>query len=147
MIFKIETLNNNMNRYIMTSLIPHSDCHSYTRPLCYDIVTSTVYLNPKYDKPTLDHVVNLSKKKLKFKSEALYIYYVIHYIKENILMKLPDLRKAKIYINAFDKKNVIHQFILSVSEFIADLLKLKCTINAIFIYIQYGNEIKFIGII
>jgi hypothetical protein len=83
---------------------------------------------------------------MKFKSETKYIYYVIHYIKENILMKLPDLRRAKIYIRTFDKNNVIHQFILSVGEFISDLLKLKFTMDqTIFIYIQYKNEIKFIG--
>ena len=127
------------------SLIPQSDCHAYIHPVCHDIVTSKVYYsNP--DKPILDHVVNLSKIRMKFKSEALYIYYVIHYIKKNILMKLPDLRRAKIYIHSFDTMNVIHQFILSVSEFISDLLKLNFTIDdTIFIYIQYGNEIKFIG--
>jgi len=128
-----------------TSLIPHSDCHSYTRPLSYDIVTSTVYYSNS-DNPIMDHVVNLSKIRMSFSSESKYIYYVIHYIKENILMKLPDLRRAKIYINTFNKKNVIHRFILSVSEFVSDLLKLKFTFDqSIFIYIRYGNKIKFIG--
>jgi hypothetical protein len=83
---------------------------------------------------------------MKFKTEIQYWYYVINYIKETILIKLPNLRRAKIYINTFDKKNVIHQFILSVSEFIGDLLKKKFVLNEmIFIYIQYGHEIKFIG--
>jgi hypothetical protein len=83
---------------------------------------------------------------MKFKTELQYWYYVINHIKEKILIKLPDLRKAKIYINTFDKKNVIHQFILSVAEFIGDLLKKKFVMNEmIFIYVQYGNDIKFIG--
>jgi hypothetical protein len=61
-------------------------------------------------------------------------------------MKLPDLRKAKIYIRTFDKNNIIHQFILTVYDYIADLLKMKYDIDhIIFIYIQYENEIKFIG--
>ena len=49
-------------------------------------------------------------------------------------------------INTFDKKNVIHQFILSVAEFISNIIKKPFVMNQmIFIYIQYGNDIKFIG--
>jgi len=42
-----------------------------------------------------------------FKTESLYMYYVIDHIKK-ILMKLPDLRKAKIYIRTFDKNNIVN---------------------------------------
>lgn len=83
---------------------------------------------------------------MKFKTELQYWYYVINYIKETVLIQLPNLRKAKIFINTFDKNNVMHQFILSVSQYISDLLKLKIRLSqTIFIYIQYGNQIKFIG--
>ena len=124
---------------------PQYDCHSYSHPVCYDIVTSTVYYkNPS--NPVIDHVENLKKYRMKFKTELKYWYYVINYIKETVLIKLPNLRKAKIYINTFDKNNVIHQFILSVTEFIGDLLKKKFILHqTIFVYVQYGYEIKFIG--
>jgi hypothetical protein len=127
------------------SVIPHADCHDYTHPHCYDMVTSKVYYKNS-SKLEIDHIKDLKQYRMKFKTEIQYWYYVINYIKETVLIKLPNLRRAKIYINTFDKKNIIHQFILSVSEFIGDLLKKKFVLNEmIFIYIQYGHEIKFIG--
>lgn len=122
-----------------------SDCHSYTHPLSYDIVTSKVYYENS-TKPIIKHIKDLKQYRMKFKTELQYWYYVINYIKETVLIKLPNLRKAKIFINTFDKNNVMHQFILSVSEYIGDLLKVKFKLSqTIFIYIQYGNQIKFIG--
>lgn len=119
-----------------------SDCHVHIKPLEYDMVTAKVHYSDPYK---LKRVTNLSKKRMYFKTEAAYIYYVIDHIKK-ILMKLPDLRKAKIFIKTFDKKNIIHQFILTIYDYIADLLKMKFDIeHIIFIYIQYGNQIKFIG--
>lgn len=136
-----------MTKLVMAhvSVIPHSDCHVYTHPRCYDMVTSKVcYKNSS--KLEIDHIKDLKQYRMKFRNELQYWYYVINYIKETVLIKLPNLHRAKIYINTFDKKNVIHQFILSVSEFIGNLLKKKFVLNEmIFIYIQYGHEIKFIG--
>ena len=123
--------------------ICESDCHVHIKPLAYDMVRGKVHYSK--DPYKLERVTNISKKRMYFKTETLYMYYVIDHIK-TILIKLPDLRKAKIYIKTFDKKNIIHQFILTIYDYIADLLKLKFDINhIIFIYIQYGNEIKFIG--
>jgi len=122
-----------------------SDCHIHIKPLAplaYDMVIGKVHYSDPYK---LHGVTNISKKRMYFKTERLYMYYVIDHIK-NILMKLPDLRKAKIYIKTFDKGNIIHQFILTIYDYIADLLKMKFNMeHIIFIYIQYGNEIKFIG--
>lgn len=123
--------------------ICESDCHVHIKPLAYDMVRGNVHYSK--DPYKLEQVTNISKKRIYFKTEIAYIYYVIDHIKR-ILMKLPDLRKAKIYIRTFDKKNIIHQFILTIYDYIADLLKMKFDINhIIFIYIQYGHEIKFIG--
>ena len=123
----------------------HSDCHVYTHPRCYDFVEAKVYFKNS-EKPIIERISDLKQYRMKFKTELQYWYYVINHIKEKILIKLPDLRRAKIYINTFDKKNVIHQFILSVAEFIGDLLKKKFVLNqVIFIYVQYDNKIKFIG--
>jgi quinolinate synthase len=122
-----------------------SDCHVYTHPRCYDFVEAKVYFKNS-EKPMIERISDLKQYRMKFKTELQYWYYVINHIKEKILIKLPDLRRAKIYINTFDKKNVIHQFILSVAEFIGDLLKKKFVLNqVIFIYVQYDNKIKFIG--
>ena len=123
--------------------ICESDCHVHIKPLAYDMVRGKVHYSK--DPYKLERVTNISKKRMYFKTETLYMYYVIDHIKR-ILMKLPDLRKAKIYIKTFDKKNIIHQFILTIYDYIADLLKMKFNMeHIIFIYIQYGNEIKIIG--
>jgi hypothetical protein len=120
-----------------------SDCHVYTKPLSYDFVEGKVY---HFGKLEIDRIEDLKQYRMKFKTELQYWYYVINHIKERILIKLPDLRRAKIYINTFDKKNVIHQFILSVAEFISNMLKKPFVLNqVIFIYVQYENKIKFIG--
>jgi hypothetical protein len=122
-----------------------SDCHVYAHPLSYDFVEAKVYYKNS-EKPIIERISDLKQYRMKFKTELQYWYYVINHIKERILIKLPDLRRAKIYINTFDKKNVIHQFILSVAEFISNMLKKPFVLNqVIFIYVQYENKIKFIG--
>ncbi len=129
------------------SNMPHSDCHVYvySHPLSYDFVEAKVYYENS-SKPIIKHIADLKQYRMKFRTELQYWYYVINHIKEKILIKLPDLRRAKIYINTFDKNNVIHQFILSVAEFISNILKKPFVLNqVIFIYVRYGNEIKFIG--
>ena len=120
-----------------------SDCHVYTKPLSYDFVDATVYYSQKLE---VNRIEDLKQYRMKFKTELHYWYYVINHIKEKILMKLPDLRRAKIHINTFDKNNIIHQFILTVGEYISNLLKRKFISKyTIFIYVQYDNKIKFIG--
>jgi quinolinate synthase len=124
---------------------PESDCHVYVHPLSYDIVTSKVYYTNS-TKLKIKHIEDLKQYRMKFKTELQYWYYVINYIKETVLIQLPNLRLAKIYINTLDKNNVIHQFIISVGEFIGNILKMPFIMNQmIFIYIQYGHDIKFIG--
>jgi hypothetical protein len=120
-----------------------SDCHVYTKPLSYDFVEGKVY---HFGKLEIDRIEDLKQYRMKFKSELHYWYYVINHIKEKVLIKLPDLRRAKIHIKTFDKNNIIHQFILTVGEYISNLLKRSFDLNKkIFIYVQYDNKIKFIG--
>ena len=129
----------------MAQSVTQSDCHVYTHPLSYDFVEAKVYFKNSA-KPIIERISDLKQYRMKFKTELQYWYYVINHIKEKILIKLPDLRRAKIYIKTFDKNNVIHQFILSVAEFISNILKKPFVLNqVIFIYVQYGSEIKFIG--
>ena len=122
-----------------------SDCHVYSKPLSYDFIEGRVcYQNSA--KPEIKDISDLKQYRMKFKTELQYWYYVINHIKEKILIKLPNLRKARIYINTFDKNNIIHQFILNVTEFIANILKKPFVLDkVILIYIQYENKIKFIG--
>ncbi len=120
-----------------------SDCHVYTKPLSYEFVEGKVYYSPKLE---INRIEDLKQYRMKFKSELQYWYYVINHIKEKVLIKLPDLRRAKLHIKTFDKNNIIHQFILTVGEYISNLLKRPFCLNEkIFIYVQYDNKIKFIG--
>jgi len=120
-----------------------SDCHVYTRQLSYDFVEGKVYYSTKLE---INRIEDLKQYRMKFKNEMQYWYYVINNIKEKVLIKLPDLRRAKIHIKTFDKNNMIHQFILTVGEYISNLLKKKFISKyTIFIYVQYDNQIKFIG--
>jgi len=122
-----------------------SDCHVYTKPLSYDFVQGKVYYQNS-SKLEINRIEDLKQYRMNFKNELQYWYYVINYIKEKVLIKLPDLRRAKIHIKTFDKNNMIHQFILTVGEYISNLLKRKfISKSTIFIYVQYGNQIKFIG--
>ena len=122
-----------------------SDCHVYTKPLSYDFVQGKVYYQNSA-KLEINRIEDLKQYRINFKNELQYWYYVINYIKEKVLIKLPDLRRAKIHIKTFDKNNIIHQFILTVGEYISNLLKRKfISKHIIFIYVQYGSQIKFIG--
>jgi hypothetical protein len=120
-----------------------SDCHVYTPLLSYDFVDAKVYYSPNLE---INRIEDLKQYRMKFKTELHYWYYVINHIKEKVLIKLPDLRRAQIHIKTFDKNNIIHQFILTVGEYISNLLKRNFISKyTIFIYVQYENEIKFIG--
>ena len=73
---------------------------------------------------------------------------IVNYIKDNIIKDCKDLKSVKVYMNIYDKKNIIHRFILAVSNIIADMLKLKNKINlkkSIFIFIMYENKLLFSG--
>jgi hypothetical protein len=53
-----------------------------------------------------------------------------------------------IQLNIFDKNNILHRFIISISNMIQDLLKLKNKISinkSVFISIEYQKQIIFIG--
>ena len=101
----------------------------------------------KYDYQVSD--VNIIKYQIcKFSNTNKYINTEINYIKDNIIKNCKNLKLVKIYINIYDKNNIIHRFILSVSNIISDLLKIKENINvykSIFIFIMYENKILFCG--
>jgi len=91
--------------------------------------------------------VNIIKQEtLTFKSTDLYINIIINNIKDNIIKYCKNLKLVKIYIDAFDKSNIIHRFIVNVSNIIKDFLKIKGEINYskfIFIFIMEGNKLLF----
>ena len=109
----------------------------------------TVISKVNYDYDYQINDVKIIKYQIeKFKNTDQYINIMINYIKDNIIKFLQNLKLVKIYMNICDQKNIIHRFIISVSNIIADLLNLKETLNfnkSIFIFIIYENKLVFSG--
>jgi hypothetical protein len=98
----------------------------------------------------IEHVNIIKYEKVKFKSTEIYINLMINYIKDNIIKNCKNLKLVKIFIDAFDNKNIIHRFMVNVSNIIKDFLKLKGELNfskTIFIFVIDGNKLLFSGIL
>ena len=95
------------------------------------------------------HNVTIMKyEKQKFKSNDLYINKMINYIKDNIIKNCTNLKTVNIYINVYDKSNIMHKFIVNVSNIIKDFLEIKGELNfskSIFIFIMEENKLIFAG--
>jgi hypothetical protein len=108
----------------------------------------TYIIDPKDYK--IEHVNIIKYEKVKFKSTEIYINLMINYIKDNIIKNCKNLKLVKIFIDAFDNKNIIHRFMVNVSNIIKDFLKLNGEFNfskTIFIFIMDGNKLLFSGIL
>ena len=83
----------------------------------------------------------------KYKDIHQYLHSIINNIKDNIIKHCKNLESVKIDMNIYDQENIIHRFILAVSNIIAELLRLKeFVINkSIIISIKYENKIVFCG--
>ena len=78
-------------------------------------------------------------------SEAGYMHRFIGKIKK-ILRSVHDLRDVRIYIQAFDPLNEIHEWILAVGDLVKHLFRLPLDYKrAIFICIRQKHRILFLG--
>jgi hypothetical protein len=78
-------------------------------------------------------------------SEAGYIHRLMGKIKK-ILRSVHDLRDVRIYIQAFDPLNEIHEWILAVGDLVKHLFRLPLDYKrAIFICIRQKHRILFLG--
>jgi len=96
----------------------------------------------------IEHVYIIKHEIVKFKSSDLYINLMINHIKDNIIKNCKNLKLVKIFIDVFDKNNIIHRFMVNVSNIIKDLLKLKGELDfskTIFIFIIDNNKLLFCG--
>jgi len=78
-----------------------------------------------------------------------YIKQFIEVIKERVIRYLPELKKVDILLATFDKNNLLHYLIISVTEMINKILNLKDRkINyykSVFVIIKYDGINVFIG--
>jgi hypothetical protein len=84
----------------------------------------------------------------KYKDIYQYIHSIINNIKDNIIKNCHNLELVKINMYIYDQKNIIHMFILTISNIITKLLNLEEFVidKSIIIYIKYENKIVFCGI-
>jgi hypothetical protein len=109
-----------------------------------------VNYSKSYDIYKFNEFNNIKKQKIYFKNFNLYIQYIIDYLKNNIIKDLQNLNLVEIYLEIYDKNNLLHKFIITIQKLLSDLLNLKnqiCINKSIFIHIIYENKIKFAGIL
>jgi hypothetical protein len=112
------------------------------------IVKCNVYYNEGYIDYEVSKLVNIIEELKYFTNTNNYIRSFIDHIKHNIIRKLPNLNSVQIQLNIFDKDNILHRFIIVISNIIQDLLKYKKKINfskSIIVSIEYENKLIFIG--
>ena len=100
-----------------------------------------------YDIEKIDDII---KEKRYFKNTNHYILYFIEHIKENVIKKCKNLNQVRIELLVYDKDNILHRFIVSVSNFIRCFLKQKqtcCFKKSVFVCVLYESNLVFTGII
>jgi hypothetical protein len=105
-----------------------------------------------YNKGFFDYEINkleiIKDKNKYFKNSDMYILNFIDNIKHNIIKKLPNLKLVLIDLAVFDKNNILHRFIVTISNLIQDLLKFKNKIDiykSVLVSVLYENKIMFMG--
>ena len=91
---------------------------------------------------------NLEKEIIYCRNEVDYIKGFIEYIKERVIKKCKNLSLVKIMLATFDKNNMMHNFIIFISNMIAKLLQIKEKVNiyeSIIVIIEYDGQTAFIG--
>ena len=97
----------------------------------------------------IDKIHDINVKQIYFKNSNHYILSFIEHIKENVIKKCKNLNQVTIELLSYDKDNILHRFIVSVSNFIRDFLKQHncCYKKSVFVGIIYESKIVFTGII
>lgn len=112
------------------------------------LVKCNVYYNESYFDYEVSKLVDIKEELKYFTDTNNYIRSFIEHLKNNVIKKLPNLNSVKIELNIFDRDNMLHRFIIVISNMIQDLLRLKekiCICKSIIVSIKYENKLIFIG--
>ena len=96
----------------------------------------------------INKIFDIHAEKRYFKNTDHYILSFIEEIKENVIKNLKNLNFVTIHLLTYDANNILHRFIVSISNLIKDFLKQKHTIcfkKSIFVVVQYESKIVFTG--
>ena len=111
-------------------------------------ISCKVYYKEGFFDYEVSKLDNIKEEKLYFKNCDNYIRSFIEHIKNNVIKKLKNLNLVQIYLAIFDENNILHRFIVTISNMIQDLLKYKekiCFKKSVFVYVTYENNIVFTG--
>lgn len=93
-------------------------------------------------------VDNLEKEIFYCKNDIDYMRSFIEHIKDRVIKKCKNLSSVKIILATFDRNNIIHKFMIIITNMMRNLLKLKEKINyykSIIVIIEYEGEMVFMG--
>lgn len=91
---------------------------------------------------------NIEKEIIYCKNEVDYIKGFIDHIKERVIKKCKNLSSVKIMLATFDKNNIMHRFMIAISDMVTKLLQMKEKPNiyeSIIVIIEYEAQTAFIG--
>jgi len=111
-------------------------------------VKAKVYYSKGWLDYTVIKIVNVELHKLYFRSVQHYILSFIDHIKDNIMKQFTDLSLVSINLYTYDENNILHRFILKVTNLIQDFLKQErkiCFKKTVLVDVEYQGNIQFIG--
>jgi len=111
-------------------------------------IDCNVYCDEGYFDYEVSKLVDIKEDLKYFTDVNNYIRCFIEDLKNNVIKKLPNLNSVKIELNIFDRDNILHRFVILISNMIQDLLKFKQKINlckSIIVSVEYENKLIFIG--
>lgn len=120
----------------------------------YKIVANQISAKVNYKKGIFDYevsqLVDIKSEMVYYKNSTNYILGFIEHMKTNIIKKLPNLKAVQIYLATLDENSIVIRFIVTISNMLQDILRIKHKISfhkSVFVYITYENEMVFSGII
>jgi len=111
-------------------------------------ITALVFCRLGYFDHEISKVTDIIKENKRFNTVEQYFYHIINNIKDNVIKKFENLKLIKIQLSIFDKDNIWHRLIISVSKLLVDFLKLKNNIDfskSIFVCVEYNNKPVFMA--
>ena len=115
-----------------------------------DALTCNVHYKETFLDYQVNKITNIKNEKEYYINDIQYIKRFIEFIKQNIIKKLPNLNLVKVELNIYDKDNLLHSFIIKITNIICELqnIKLKLNLNKmIFVNIKYDNHVVFLSLI
>lgn len=116
----------------------------------FEVLTTKckVYFNKGFLDYDVVKLVDVRKEVRYVSSDDNYIKLFIDDLKNMVIRKLPCLNLVSIQLSVLDNNKILHRFIITISNMVNDLLKLKQKIDlnkTIIVCVEYDNQIVFLG--